>query len=208
MLSRRFFQSFERINQIIHQQFNKCRTSSFSHKAFSVTNDFYDKSSIEELAAREIAECCVIRKTKGDINEAQELLNKLCSTTDEECKKIISNQLREELRKIPNRTHPVVLGYGDVEKPVEIASYGTRKDAHTKVNVPSKAYEKVARRLKGKLVEMKEICYGLNIMRTGSLTQFLSHKSYYLYSDLAEMVRRPNENAFVSPYHSHLNSYF
>lgn len=167
-----------------HQRTNIC---SRSHKSLAINNDFFDTAPLEELAVKSIEESCAIRKTNGNIEQVENLLKQFRAAADETNKSEISHELRAELRKIPNRTHPTVLGYGDVEQLVEIASFGEKKDA-AQTEAHTRTTEKVKKKTKGKLIDSQTICTGLNIMRKERLGLFCGSRAYYLMSDLAEMV--------------------
>jgi seryl-tRNA synthetase len=111
-----------------------------------------------------------LRKGVGDIFKAHELSNKL---KDESLSVEERNQLEEdlhnELKSIPNQTHPAVKDIGDDPKIVEFYNEEPK--------------------FKHEPFEFSEICKKLNILRTDHLSNFSGHKTYYLMNDLAELVR-------------------
>ena len=109
------------------------------------------------------------RKGVGDIYLVHDISNKLQDESlNPESRKELETQLQEEMRKIPNDTHPEVRNYG--EEPKAVKFYNEE---------PS---------FKHKPLEFSEICKKLNILRTDHLGNFSGHKTYYLMNDLAELV--------------------
>lgn len=189
MLLRKCMVSFRNAHNVAsHQRTSICARS---HKSFPISKDFFDTAPVEELAAKSIKESCAIRKTKGNIEEVVKLLQQLRDTADETAKSDISNKLRAELRKIPNHTHPTVLGYGDNDKLVEIASFGVKNEG-VKSEARSRTEKHIQTKTKGKLVDSQTITTGLHIMRKERLGLFCGSRSYYLMSDLAAMVNEIN----------------
>lgn len=167
----------------------------FSNKSFPTKSDYFDTSPLEDLAVNEIEGSCALRKTKGNINLAQKLLDELRNSATEQEKNDISAKLRIELRKIPNKTHPTVSAYGDVQEPVEIASFGQKNEL--KVNAEISKYRKEASHLRANknMFDFATMCTGLNILRTEQLGNFTGPRTYYLMYDIAELVRN-NEIIF------------
>ena len=113
------------------------------------------------------------RKGVGDIYIVHTINNKLNDKSlDPETRKSLEIQLQEEMRKIPNDTHPEVRNYG--EEPKAVKYYNDE---------PS---------FKHKPLEFSEICKKLNLLRTDHLGNFSGHKTYYLMHDLAELVSISN----------------
>lgn len=109
------------------------------------------------------------RKGVGDIYLVHDIHNKLKSNSlSNETKAALERQLQDEMRKIPNDTHPDVKFYGEVPK--EVAFFN---------EMP---------RFKHSPLEFSEICKKLNLLRTDHLGNFSGHKTYYLMHDLAELV--------------------
>jgi len=122
-------------------------------------NDKY-KSEIEENIKQ--------RKGIGSIDRVHELHNKLKNGgLSEENKVNLVNELKEELKLIPNKTCPIVTAYGDNPKVVKVVG-NKRKFAFQ----PR---------------EFSEITKMLHLIRTDNLSNLSGHKSYYLMGDLAEM---------------------
>lgn len=131
-----------------------------------VFNEKYllDKNNIEK-----VKENINLRKGVGDIDLVHEIIEKLGNKSiDEKSKLDLELKLQEELRKIPNQTHPEVISYGDEPK---IVKYYNEKP-----------------QFKHSPLEFSEICKKINILRTEYLSNFAGHRSYYLMADLAEMV--------------------
>lgn len=105
------------------------------------------------------------RKNSGNLTLIKNLMTQLkASGANTE----IFKQLQNEIRKLPNATHPDVIGYG--EDPVEIQSYGYKPEFRFKPK------------------NFAELCKRLNILRTEHLGNFTGTKTYYLMNDLAELV--------------------
>lgn len=115
------------------------------------------------------------RKGIGDIKLVHELFKKLGESVLLQKEKYdLFETLQKEMRKLPNKTHPEVLKYGQEPKDVEYVNEKPVFDFKVK--------------------EFSEICRKLNILRTEHLGNFTGHKSYFLMSDLAELV------SYISPY--------
>lgn len=184
MFTRNLVRQFKISNIIPHCQSIKYYKRKFSRKTFSVTSDFFDNTSVEALAEKEINQGCVIRKTRASIETVDQLLNDLQCANDEQSKVSILNQLRYELRKIPNKTHPTVLSYEDDDKPIEIASYGIKRA----VRLVTADGQVADPRKQGKLKDLNRICLFLNGLRRQHLGSFCGEKSYYLLNDVAQIV--------------------
>lgn len=124
-----------------------------------------DPSKLDEISSN-----IQSRKGVGDIKLVQELHNKLQSQNLQQDKKIkLEEELKIELNKIPNRNHPDVV---DLDTPKVVQYYNVKPE------------------FKHSPLEFSEICKKLNILRTDHLGNFTGPRSYYLMSDLAELVRR------------------
>lgn len=148
-----------------------CQQSSepTKHKFVLAKPEFNENFLLDEGNREKIDENIKLRKGVGDINLVHELNDKLRSEgLSHEVKHSITEQLQEELRKVPNDTHPDVKNYGDDPKVV--------------------AYYNEKREFSNKPFEFSEICKKLNLLRTDHLGNFAGHKSYFLMSDLAELV--------------------
>lgn len=122
-------------------------------------NDKY-KSEIEENIKQ--------RKGIGSIGRVHELHNKLKNGgLSEENKVTLVNELKEELKLIPNKTCPLVTAYGDNPKVVKVIGNKRKFDFQPR--------------------EFSEITKMLHLIRTDNLSNLSGHKSYYLMGDLAEM---------------------
>lgn len=143
----------------------------FCHKFKNGENPKFDLEYLTNPAnLSEITKNISRRKGVGDIKVVQELHERLKNENlDESTKTELSKQLESELKKIPNRTHPDVSEYGDDPK---IVGYFNEKP-----------------QFKHKPLEFSEIGKKLNVIRTEYLGNFTGHRSYYLMSDLAELVR-------------------
>lgn len=110
------------------------------------------------------------RKNSGNLTLIKNLMTQLeaSSATTE-----VLKQLQDEIRKLPNATHPDVIGYG--VDPVEIQSYGNKPEFSFKPR------------------SLAELCKRLNILRTEHLGNFTGTKTYYLMNDLAELVSKKND---------------
>lgn len=148
-----------------------CHFSSVQfNKKFNLSNPVFDeKYLLNEANITKISENIQLRKGVGDIKLVHELNNKLKNENlESEERIIIENSLQEELRKIPNETHPEAVKLG--ETPKAIAYYNEKPE------------------FKHEPFEFSEICKKLNLLRNDHLGNFSGHKTYFLMSDLAEMV--------------------
>lgn len=110
------------------------------------------------------------RKGIGNIKLIQELAEKLNSDILKPNERHdIDKKLQQEMRMIPNLTHPDVLDYGDEPKVIRLHN----TDKYKYFFEPK---------------EFSDITSKLNIMRMEHLGNFSGHKSYYLMSDLADLV--------------------
>lgn len=122
-------------------------------------NDKY-KSEIEENIKQ--------RKGIGNIGRVHELHNKLKNGgLSDENKVNLVNELKEELKLIPNKTCPLVTAYGDNPEVVKVIG-----------NKRIFAFQPR---------EFSEITKMLHLIRTDNLSNLSGHKSYYFMGDLAEM---------------------
>lgn len=118
-----------------------------------------------------ISENAKLRKGVGDIQLVHELHKNLSSESQTAKSKIIlEQQLQDELKKIPNETHPEIRNYGD--EPKVVSFYNEKQEYNHKP------------------LEFSEICKKMNLLRTDHLGNFAGHKSYFLMSDLAELVSK------------------
>lgn len=114
------------------------------------------------------------RKNSGNLTLIKSLMTQL---KDSSANAEVFKQLQSEIRKLPNTTHPDVIGYG--EDPVEIRSYGNKPEFSFKPK------------------SFAELCKRLNILRTEHLGNFTGTKTYYLMNDLAELVCCMSRKRFI-----------
>lgn len=145
-----------------------------NHK-FLLSEPSFDEKLKDPKNISEIDKNIKIRKGVGDIHLVHDIINKLSDVNLSSSEKINQQKLlQDELKKIPNNTHPDVIDYGEHPK---LVSYFNEKP-----------------KFKHNLLEFSEICKKLNLLRTDYLGNFSGHKSYYLMSDLAELVNIIVEN--------------
>lgn len=150
---------------------NSCQAHQTENKhKFHLSKPVFDeKFLLDKNNITKIDENNKLRKGVGDIYLVHEINKKLKdSSTNDEARHELEVKLQEELKKIPNQTHPDVRKYEDEPKVVNYYN-----------DEPS---------FKQAPLEFSEICKKLNILRTEHLGNFAGHKSYYLMADLAEMV--------------------
>lgn len=123
----------------------------------------YDPANLEHISNN-----ITCRKGVGDIKLVQELKSKLESlnSTDSTYHKILG-QLHEQIAKIPNRTHPTVLTYGDLPRLVK--TVGVERNFEFK----PKEFDEIAKRLK--------------LIRTDQMGNLSGSRSYFLLGELAEL---------------------
>lgn len=130
---------------------------------------FNEKYLLDLNNAEKISENIKLRKGVGDIHLIHDLHNQLkCDSLSKKKLTTLSDQLKEELKKVPNDTHPDVKDYGDDPK---VVSYYNEKP-----------------QFKHKPLEFSEIAKKLNLLRTDHLGNFAGHRSYFLMNELAELV--------------------
>ncbi|XP_065090454.1 serine--tRNA ligase, mitochondrial [Ochlerotatus camptorhynchus] len=110
------------------------------------------------------------RKGVGNIHLVHQLSNRLKSlpSGNDSERNRLNNQLQEELRKIPNKTHPDVLAHGT--QPKVVRYYNDKPNFEGR-----------------KVFEFSEMAKKLNVFRMEKLGNFTGHKSYYLTGDLVEL---------------------
>jgi seryl-tRNA synthetase len=162
------FRTFKTARSINSIAYNQNHVPTNRHKFIlsnPVLNERYllDKSNLEN-----IDENIRLRKGVGNIHVVHEINDKLQNDTlDPVAKEQLMLQLQEEMKKIPNDTHPEVKNLDD-PKVVKFFNK-TPEFSH-------------------KPLEFSDICKKLNILRTDYLGNFAGHRSYYLMKDLAELV--------------------
>ncbi|CAH0553267.1 unnamed protein product [Brassicogethes aeneus] len=108
------------------------------------------------------------RKGVGDIEQVNKLKQKLDSLNFSSADyKIVKNDLQSELFKLPNKTHPEVLNYGDDPKVLKIVN-GKRK-----FNFDELEFHNITKRL--------------NLVRSEHLGNLSGSKSYYLLGEMVEL---------------------
>lgn len=171
MYSLRFLKHFRKLSRSQSIVASSCQQNSepLKHK-FLLSKPVFDENFLlDPRNIEEISENIKLRKGVGDIHLVHELKNKLSSDNlSSDTKITLQSQLQEELKKIPNATHEEVKSYGDDPKVV--------------------AYVNSKPEFKHQPLEFSEICKKLNLLRTDHLGNFNGHKSYYLMSDVAELV--------------------
>jgi len=115
-----------------------------------------------------ISENAKLRKGVGNIQLVHELNNQLKNENLSSDEKLSLNQkLQDELRRIPNETHPDIIGYGEEPK---LVAYYNEKPTY-----------------RHKPLDIARICNRLNLLRTDHLGPYTGSRSYFLMSDLAEL---------------------
>uniref|UniRef100_T1GUP6 serine--tRNA ligase n=1 Tax=Megaselia scalaris TaxID=36166 RepID=T1GUP6_MEGSC len=107
-----------------------------------------------------------LRKSVNNIPEIRKLLTSLQESTDSETSKLLSDQLKQELSRLPNETHPDVM---DLHEPVILKTYNKFPE------FPSPPHD------------FDDIAKKLNLIRSSHLGNFCGHKSYYFLGALAEL---------------------
>uniref|UniRef100_A0A182NC43 serine--tRNA ligase n=1 Tax=Anopheles dirus TaxID=7168 RepID=A0A182NC43_9DIPT len=110
------------------------------------------------------------RKGIGDIRLVHSLAERLAAGIGEQERASITLQLEAELSKLPNRTHPAVLEYGN--EPRIVQRYNEQRKACT---------------AERKHFQFGDICKKMNLYRMENLGNFTGHRSYYLTDELAEL---------------------
>lgn len=154
--------TFQNLQKLLSSNLNTQITRNIKNKMKTTLN--LEESSLKDINQIEID--IFKRKSNGNIKLIQELLNQT------KCKSINNEELeftlQQELKKLPNKTHPEVLNYG--EEPYEVASFNDKPHFNFKPK------------------QFSEICKKNNLLRTEHLGNFTGTKTYYLMSDLAELV--------------------
>lgn len=150
---------------------SSCQQSNelISHK-FNLSKPTFDEDYLLNVQnIDKIADNIKLRKGVGDIQLVHELKNKLDNEDlSDESRIAVSQHLQDELKKIPNDTHPDVRGISD--EPKVVAYYNEKPEfKHTPL-------------------EFSEITKKLNLLRTDHLGNYAGHKSYFLVGELAELV--------------------
>uniref|UniRef100_A0A1B6M1D8 serine--tRNA ligase n=1 Tax=Graphocephala atropunctata TaxID=36148 RepID=A0A1B6M1D8_9HEMI len=112
----------------------------------------------------EIKRNIIRRKGVGDIEKVLQLHGELSAKSDNES--FIRDSLMKEMLKIPNRTHPDILNYGDM--PNIVKSIGDKKSFNFKPK------------------EFHIITKQLNVLKNDT-SNFTGHRSYFFSGQLAEL---------------------
>jgi seryl-tRNA synthetase len=116
----------------------------------------------------EIEENIKHRKGVGNIGRVLELHSKLQNDSlSEETRVDLLKEFKEEAKRIPNKTCPLVALYGDNPKIIKVIGKKIKYNFQPK--------------------EFSEITKTLHLMRTDNLSNLSGHKSYYFMGELAEM---------------------
>ncbi|KFB48885.1 AGAP000991-PA-like protein [Anopheles sinensis] len=147
-----------------------------THNFFSVTPSFDTNYLLDPNNVADIEANINHRKGIGDIRRVQSIHQQLTTNTDLSVdeRNALSAQLQEELGKIPNRTHPDVIGYGSEPRIVQ-------------------CYNEQHKQADRKYFQFGDICKKMNLYRMENLGNFTGHRSYYLTNELAEL-----EHALIS----------
>lgn len=150
---------------------DRCHQNSetLSHK-FNLSKPNFDEEYLLDVGnMKRIAENIELRKGVGNIQLVHEIKSKLSSEDLSADSRISMNQLlQDELRKIPNETHPEVKNLGD--KPKVVAYFNEMPE------------------FKHNPLEFSEITKKLNLLRTDHMGNYSGHKAYFLTGELAELV--------------------
>ncbi|XP_055911334.1 serine--tRNA ligase, mitochondrial [Eupeodes corollae] len=111
---------------------------------------------------------CIIRKHHNNVPTIRSILENLNTPHLNQSEiQNLQRSLQQELHKLPNKTHPRLLDYGD--DPRELARYNKETE------------------FKFKPKEFSELASKANLLRMDHLGNFTGHKSYYLMGGAAEM---------------------
>lgn len=142
----------------------------FQNGQFKIISDFFDQHPINQQTIDDLERLSDERKkSHGDIDRVKKLYKNIQDETNTEKRATLETLIREEFKKFPNNTHPQVLSCGFESGNVEVDSYGEE------VHKDGKDYVTLANLL--------------NMIRVGQLGNFTGSRSYYLYHQLAELVR-------------------
>lgn len=164
----KIFRSFVRFHSSVP---NSCQEALETKKhKFLLSQPVLDEKFLLDLKNIEsISDNIKLRKGVGDIHLVHDLQNQLKSNNLSKEEEISLNaRFQEELKKIPNATHPDVKDYG--EHPKVVKYYNEKPE------------------FKHNPLEFSEIAKKLNLLRTEHLGNFAGHRSYFLMNDLAELV--------------------
>ncbi|XP_052900867.1 serine--tRNA ligase, mitochondrial [Anopheles moucheti] len=142
-----------------------------SQQRFNLQEARFDTEYLLNLANRPTIETNIQhRKGIGDIqlvHKIQEQLSAGIALTESE-RATLKSQLQLELSKIPNRTHPQVLEYGNEPRIL-------------------RRFNEQHKRTDRKYFQFSDICKKMNLYRMENLGNFTGHRSYYLTDELAEL---------------------
>lgn len=164
----RNYKTYSKLNAIAT---NKCHENVIENKhKFLLSNSILNENYLlDEKNIDQINENIKKRKGVGDIYLVHKIKNELKNNNLTNKDKLkIKAELNEELKKIPNESHPDIENYG--EEPEILAYYNEKPDF---IHSP---------------LEFSEICKKLNLFRNDHLGNFCGHKTYYFMNDLVELV--------------------
>lgn len=141
---------------------------SFNNKQLRISSDFFENCTINQKTIDDLEALSKERKSRADIDLVKKLYGNFENEKDVDARGKLESQIRKEMKKFPNKTHPIVLGYGPDSKNVEIGSYGEVKGN------PGKDYVALATLL--------------NMIRLQKLGNCTGSRSYYFTHHLAELV--------------------
>uniref|UniRef100_A0A182MFA0 serine--tRNA ligase n=1 Tax=Anopheles culicifacies TaxID=139723 RepID=A0A182MFA0_9DIPT len=142
-----------------------------SQQRFNLQQPNFDTEYLLNPANRSNIEANIQhRKGIGDIQLVHNIHEQLSAGTalPENQRASLEAQLAAELGKIPNRTHPQVLEYGNEPKII-------------------KRFNEQHKRTDRKYFQFNDICKKMNLYRMENLGNFTGHRSYYLTDELAEL---------------------
>ncbi|EDO64479.2 AGAP000991-PA [Anopheles gambiae str. PEST] len=147
-----------------------CIIRHMSQRHFNLPPACFDTDYLLNPANRQAIEANIQhRKGIGDIQLVQRINEQLCAAPQSESERgTLQAQLDAELAKLPNRTHPAVVGYRTEPRIIE-------------------RYNEHAKRTDRKYFQFGDICKRMNLYRMENLGNFTGHRSYYLTDELAEL---------------------
>lgn len=107
-----------------------------------------------------------LRKSVNNVQEIRNLLTNLQKSTDLTQGKQLSEQLKKELTRLPNKTHPDVM---HLHEPAVLETFNKFPEFES----PPQDFDDIAKKL--------------NLIRVNHLGNFCGHKSHYFLGALAEM---------------------
>lgn len=148
----------------------RIRTYSVQRKHFNIQSNFFDNLQVDQNVISELKQLNTIRKSKGCVQSLQRLFNEYSNESDGTKKNLLKLKVIKEIKKFPNKTHPVVEKYGADADPVELYSNG---DLHQNPIPDGKSCE--------------ELCTLSNTFRMSTLGNFTGPRSYYFMNSVAKL---------------------